>query len=82
MKKGGAVRVRNLDGETAEGEFVEAYDATVDEWEIPYVDHDGATLMDYWRGTDVEPDEAVLCIELEGSCYDYPESRVEVIEDG
>lgn len=76
------VEVTNLDGETAEGELVERTDVTVEHYEISFIDNAGATLLDYWRGMDVDPDERVVRVELGSRTYDYPESRVEVVDDG
>lgn len=74
------VTVTNLDGETARGRVVEVLDEPADEREAPFLDADGATLVDYWRGTDVAATERVVRVELGQGVYDYPESRVEPVE--
>lgn len=78
MKSGDPVRVTNLDGETAEGEIVEILATTVSEHEATFLEAEGATLYDYWRGADVDPDAPVVRVRLGESVYDYPADRVEV----
>lgn len=80
MQPGDPVEVTNIDGETAEGRVVEVLDEPADERDAPFLDADGATLVDYWRGTDVEAHETVVRVELGTGTFDYPESRVEVVE--
>lgn len=78
MQSGDPVTVTNLDGETAEGVIDEVTAWTAHEYEADWMDVDGATLLDYWRGKDVDPEEPVVNVDLDGSVYPYPASRVEV----
>ena len=81
MDPGDPVRVTNLDGNTAEGTIDEIHWQTVEEYPAGWLDVKEATLMDYWRGHDVDPAETVVMVELGSRAYPYPESRVEVLED-
>lgn len=81
MNEGDEVRVTNLDGETAEGTVHSIRDEVVDGYAPSWIAVEGATLWDYWRGEDVLPDEQVVVVELGTGTCDYPESRVEVVED-
>lgn len=81
MKPGDPVEVTNLDGETAEGTIETIHAETVAEYEIDFLDLDEATLFDYWRGADVDPDAPVVTVDLGGGSYDYPADRVRVLEE-
>jgi len=81
MKTGDHVRVTNLNGETAEGEIVRIRAETVAEATADFLDADGAVLLDYWRGVDVDPDAPVVEVALDTGVYDYPADRVEVLKD-
>lgn len=80
MKTNDLVTVTNLDGETAEGEIVEIIATPVSEYKVDFLNHPDATLLDYWRGEDVDPDAPVVKVALSTGVYDYPADRVEVIE--
>jgi hypothetical protein len=74
------VAVRNMDGTITGGTVVAVHDTPVDEWPADFMEADGATLHDFWRGTGVDAGEAVVTVDIDGKEYDYPESRVEVLE--
>lgn len=82
MKAGDAVRVHNLNGETARGEIYRVTAVTVEEVNADWMDADGATLADYWRGYGVDEDDPIVKVRLGNSkkVYDYPASRVEVLD--
>lgn len=82
MKPGDRVTVTNIDGKEAEGEIVRIHATTVSEYEVDFLDVEGATLLDYWRGEDVDPDAPVVTVALETAHYDYPADRLEVVDDG
>lgn len=82
MQVGDACVVTNLDGETAEGEIVHVDDTPVEEHPAEFMEPEDATLFDYWRGTDVSCDDRVVTVELGTMQYEYPESRVEVVDRG
>jgi hypothetical protein len=79
---GDTVVVTNIDGETTAGTVADVCDETVDERAAPFLDAEDATLADYWRGTDVAPDERVIRVDLGNGPYDYPASRVEPVAAG
>jgi hypothetical protein len=81
MNAGDEVVVRNLDDEEAHGVVEAVLDEEVDEAAAPFLDPDGATLLDYWRGAGVPADDRVVRVDLGAGVYDYPESRVEVVDD-
>lgn len=81
MQTGDTVLVENIDGETAEGEVVTILADTVDEYPAEFLDADGATLYDYWRGIDVDPDAPVVEVRLGEDTYDYPADRLEVLDE-
>lgn len=81
MKAGDDVIVTNMDNVSARG-TIEAVSAVycsefVDADWLP----DGASLAGYWRGYDIDPEEFVVHVDLDGQTYAYPISRVEVIDD-
>lgn len=79
MQTGDRVHVTNLDGEVAEGEITAILATAVKDYEIDFLDHEDATLLDYWRGEDVDPTAPVVQVDLGGQTYDYPADRVEVV---
>lgn len=80
MQTGDVVQVTNMDGELAEGSIEEIHATTTSEWDSPTYLPEGTSLYEYWRGYDVGPDEPVVTVNLDGKTYDYPASRVEVLE--
>lgn len=78
---GDPVEVTNLNGETATGVVHEVLDITVDQRGAPFMRVDDATLYSYWRGADVDRGDPVVQVKLDGAVYDYPVSRVEVLDD-
>lgn len=81
LDEGVRVQVRNLDDEVADGRVDAVLEETVGERSAPFMSVDGASLLDYWRGTDVTTDDRVVRVDLGTGVYDYPESRVEVLEE-
>lgn len=81
MKTGDDVEVTNLDGETARGTIIEICAETVSERSATFLDADDATIFDYWRGQDVDPDAPVVRVGLGSGVYDYPADRISVLED-
>jgi hypothetical protein len=81
MQPGDRVRVTNLDGETASASIVRIRAETVAEATADFLDADDAVLLDYWRGSDVDPDAPVVEVALGTGVYDYPADRVEVLDD-
>jgi hypothetical protein len=81
MQPGDTVQVTNLDGETTTGEIITVTEDTLSDTNAAWWEDD-RNLWDYWRGTgDVSPDDQVVEVMLETGIYDYPETRVEVLED-
>lgn len=81
LREGADVRVRNLDGEDAEGVVEEVTAHRTNEYEVDFLDVDGATLADYWRGALEDPECPVIRVRLGERTYDYPAERIEVIEE-
>jgi len=81
MRTGDEVVVRNVDGEAAEGEIVGILAERTADYEIDFLEAEDATLLDYWRGADVDPDAPVVQVALGTGVYDYPADRIEVLED-
>lgn len=81
MKAGDQVTVTNIDNEEATGEIVEVTAHRTSEYEVDFLDVDGATLADYWRGQLEDPDCPVVRVQLGERTYDYPAERVEVMEE-
>lgn len=81
MMPGCKVVVTNLDGETVEGELVKTEDRTLAESDADWWGP-GRTLADYWRGAEgVDPGDRVATVRLGEMKYEYPVSRVEVVND-
>jgi hypothetical protein len=80
MKTGDPVVVENIDGETAQGEITAILATTVSEFEAEFLDVQGATVYDYWRGHGVDPDAPVVQVTLGDGVYSYPADRVEVLD--
>lgn len=81
MKAGDPVEVTNIDGETTTGRIVEVTAHRTDEYEVDFLDTEGATLADYWRGVLDDPGCPVVRVELGTRTYDYPAEQVEVVEE-
>jgi len=81
MQPGDTVEVTNLDGETTEGEILAVTEDTLVDSSVPWW-KDDRNLWDYWRGVDdVSPDDQIVKVQLGEKTYDYPKTRVEVLED-
>lgn len=81
MQTGDVVEVTNLDGETATGQIVEIDARMVSEYPANWMGPDDATLADYWRGEDIDPDAPVVVVLLGETAYPYPADRVEVLDE-
>lgn len=80
MKEGDSVTVRNLDDEQADGTIQTIHDETVDEVTAEWWGDGERSLYEYWRGTEVSPSDPVVTVQLGDREYDYPASRVEVLD--